>query len=391
MSSTESSASEDQQFAFSAENTPATENPPSHGAMSALGLHSSTARDGLLFGKEVSSRSQCAKDIAEPDDPPQVISRSKPIAIELPTVRKRPAEPALFLADEPLSARGDIQGAYFPHHEDPSRRLRRTHPFHLDATKARHNSLSKAAESAQSSTSTPTDNTQSAATMSTSTHFSFGSSASTITPVSHIPVSSYLPIGVHNTAALPMGKYYPSNYENRSNNTSQSRLRARGGKAASSPSGKSDTQVSKCRREHSSHSRSSSEVKRRLQQYQRDMVAQATVAASAIIEKSAADESGRSAAALTPGFSLKNIQLGGTLIKGLKPRSPRLAPLGSPGPVTPMELEGGGDSYLTLGRPMTGPDAEHQLAEVSRALQSEEARRLRDDSRSPSGMRTTSF
>lgn len=49
----------------------------------------------------------------------------------------------------------------------------------------------------------------------------------------------------------------------------------------------------------------------------------------------------------------------GALLKSHKPLSPRLAPLGSPGPVTPMNLEGAvaGDSYLTLGRTVTGSNA----------------------------------
>ena len=52
-----------------------------------------------------------------------------------------------------------------------------------------------------------------------------------------------------------------------------------------------------------------------------------------------------------------------------KPSSPKLAPLDSPGPVTPMDLEGA-DGYLTAG--MTSNDA---AAHVERLIREEAVRR----------------
>jgi hypothetical protein len=170
----------------------------------------------------------------------------------------------------------------------------------------------------------------------------------------HTPVSSYIPTGVHDNAALPMGKYYPSNYESRLGAASSSYAKLPSKPGYGMPT-RSEPQVPKYRQE-TSHIRTQSEVKRRLLQYQRDMVAQATIAANAVIANSgepSRDADGQSSKrAKLAGLKLpNNFQLGGILSQPHKPTSPRLAPvLGSPGPVTPMTLEGNGDSYLTLGR-----------------------------------------
>lgn len=39
-----------------------------------------------------------------------------------------------------------------------------------------------------------------------------------------------------------------------------------------------------------------------------------------------------------------------SIIQTCKPVSPRLTPLGSPGPITPMSLEAGEDGYVTVSR-----------------------------------------
>jgi hypothetical protein len=101
------------------------------------------------------------------------------------------------------------------------------------------------------------------------------------------------------TMAIPVGKYHPSNYKNKSKDKDKESV------APSAP-----------------HRRSPSDVRKKLQQYQRDIVEQAAT-------------------------------VGGMPILGVpKPQSPRLKPLGSPGvgPMTPMELEDAPDGYLEATR-----------------------------------------
>ncbi|KAK5656551.1 hypothetical protein OQA88_4530 [Cercophora sp. LCS_1] len=169
------------------------------------------------------------------------------------------------------------------------------------------------------------------------------------------PVSSYIPTGVHEQAALPLGKYYPSNYEKRPANNQRQHLNVPG-RTGISMAAKSESQVPKYHQaaHKPSHNRTNSEVKRRLQQYQRDMVAQATVAASALLANRSGGLGGQSDLTTIQGVPLPgNMSLGVALVKTHKPISPRLAPLGSPGPVTPMSLEGEADGYLTLDRVRT--------------------------------------
>lgn len=181
------------------------------------------------------------------------------------------------------------------------------------------------------------------------------------------PVASYIPSGVH-ASPLPMGKYYPSNYEKRKEEKRQQTIRP-------SPSGilpasvKSDSQVPTYRSDSSmGHSRNESEAKRRLQQYQRDMIAQATLALNG----------GNVNAAAMNAISLRNM---GFTSLNTKPSKPRLVPLGSPGPVTPMELESSDDGYLGARVPASenGP----QIEEIARAIRIEEERRRREGPSSP--------
>ena len=116
------------------------------------------------------------------------------------------------------------------------------------------------------------------------------------------------------------------------------------------------------------HSRNESEAKRRLQQYQRDMIAQATLALNG----------GNVNAAAMNAISLRNM---GFTSLNTKPSKPRLVPLGSPGPVTPMELESSDDGYLGARVPASanGP----QIEEIARAIRIEEERRRREGPGSP--------
>lgn len=194
------------------------------------------------------------------------------------------------------------------------------------------------------------------------------------------PVTSYVPIGVNADSPMPVGKYYPSNYESRNPTPNPPQTKSQHLRPpTSAPAGvsvKSDTQVPKFRSE-SSHARSDSEAKRRLQQYQRDMVAQATLAARQLMGKRGGHKMVTSS---IHGMSVGNISLNKSM--GQKPTSPRLLPLGSPGPVTPMDLEAG-DSYLTLGRAVSGPDADREAEEIARAVRAEAERRRREGATSP--------
>lgn len=195
----------------------------------------------------------------------------------------------------------------------------------------------------------------------------------------HTPVSSYMPSGAHDNMALPMGKYYPSNWENRiANNSSQpsqsSQQRRPSARADAAGVAHSEPQL-KYRRENS-HLRTGSEAKRLVEQYQRDMVAQASMALYS-------NASGMSPSTRIPdNAGLRNIQLGATTLRTHKPLSPRLVPLGSPGPVTPMELDGNADGYLSSrGRAAGGLDAGSQNLDVARGIRAEE--RQRRDGQSP--------
>lgn len=56
------------------------------------------------------------------------------------------------------------------------------------------------------------------------------------------------------------------------------------------------------------------------------------------------------------------------------PESPRLAPLGSPGPVTPLELEGD-DGYLVAGARSAGKESAPSAELVDKMIREEAARR----------------
>ena len=172
-------------------------------------------------------------------------------------------------------------------------------------------------------------------------HSPLGSSVSaTRSSGLHTPVSSYMPSGGHDNIALPMGKYYPTNYENRKA-VHSSHPRRPSARAEAAAAGHSEPQLTYRREDN--HRRTGSDAKRLVEQYQRDMVAQASMALIS-------NASGLSSSTRIPdNATLKNIQLGATVLKTHKPLSPRLVPLGSPGPVTPMELDGNGDGYLSKG------------------------------------------
>ena len=129
--------------------------------------------------------------------------------------------------------------------------------------------------------------------------------------------------------SVPLGKYHPSQYKNKSNNTpslnssssssnssSKARVNLHGQETSSVKANRSETPGGSSLGGQG-HARNSSDVRRKLQQYQRDMVEQTA-------------------------------QAGRIVMDHPNPTSPRLEPLGSPGPVTPMALEESG-GYLAAG------------------------------------------
>ncbi|KAI1493207.1 hypothetical protein F5X96DRAFT_677238 [Biscogniauxia mediterranea] len=327
-------------------------------------------------GTHSPSRTTGAGDTSLSAPPRSTLIRSKPIAIELPTAKKANSAP-VYTPPAPLSARGDLPGGYFPLHEDQTR-VYRPHPFQLDASKARLKSIQRASGSSPDSLTAVSNVTAIGVIPATSTSTAPSVMAdrsalpqlataslprSSSSSRSTTPVASYMPTGTQDNT-MPMGKYYPSNYEKRKDD----KRRAHGARplasdSASSNISKSDSQVPTFKESPTmNHSRNESEAKRRLQQYQRDMIAQATLALNGGNVNAAALSSLR-----TMGFSNMS-----------KPSKPRLAPLGSPGPVTPMELEGSEDGYIGARGPVNA-----QAEEIARAIRAEEERKRREGTTSP--------
>ncbi|KAK2591472.1 hypothetical protein QQS21_010848 [Conoideocrella luteorostrata] len=272
------------------------------------------------IGSFANEESQSARGSPESTVNSPAFNNSNPISIELPNFRKLSSGPTC-TPPEPLSARGDLPGGYFPLHEDPKGRVHRPHPFFHDSAYSRHNrasdSITMQAERARTS------------------HAAFSASMTH----SSTPVSSYIAPGFHD-APLPVGKYYPSNYEQQHPPPRSDHLLPANFTDRTSSSIRSDSQVPQLRPGTSNSDNNQMEMRRKMQQYQRDMIAQAAMVL---------DSSSKTA---TPGMSLNGLPIKDIWHSGSssqKPLSPRLHPLGSPGPVTPMELESSGCNYLDMG------------------------------------------
>jgi hypothetical protein len=212
-------------------------------------------------------------------------------------------------------------------HEDPRARVHQPHPFQHDVIMARKRSISLATESGpmHADRSAP----RSPASPSRTQHVT-------------VPGASYLAPGFHDQP-LPVGKYYPSNYEQRHAPQREHSNRPSITESASS-SFKLDAQSSTGHPSiPTSPTTSESDARRKMQQYQRDMIAQASMLLG---NTAKAGAKGTNISAM--GLPNKDIRFGAGMPR--KPRSPRLAPLGSPGPVTPMDLEGMGcGGYMDVG------------------------------------------
>ncbi|XWW94303.1 hypothetical protein V2A60_002246 [Cordyceps javanica] len=230
--------------------------------------------------------------------------RSRPIAIELPKPKKSGA--SVYTPTETLSARGDLPGGYFPMHEDPKCRIHRPHPFHSESRPKK--------PEIKSDMQAPKEQPASTAPAWQATH---------------TPVSSYLPSGIHDHP-LPVGKYYPSNYERRTRQLQNQRTFV----------SESVTSYAKTDAQGTTY-KGTDDARQRLQQYQRDMVAQASMALGGSYKPS-----------MLPGnaSALRNLPVPdarfGHPATPQRPISPQLQPMGSPGPVTPMDLEAQ-EEYMT--------------------------------------------
>ncbi|KAG6316741.1 hypothetical protein E4U44_000494 [Claviceps purpurea] len=242
-----------------------------------------------------------------------------PSPIDIPKPRKISSNRACTPL-EPLSARGDLPGAYFPLHEDPKERIRRPHPF--------------ACEAAHSHPARVSDTVAMHAERARSSHASLSASVAH----SSTPVLTYIAPGFHD-APLPLGKYYPTNYAQQHPHQDASPHATPVAQSVLC-SVKSDSVVPQGRSELHRSESPQMDMRRRILQYQRDMIAQASMVLDATTRTASPGVS-------LNGLPIKDIWLSGTLSN--KPSSPRLHPLGSPGPVTPMELDFNGCSYVENG------------------------------------------
>lgn len=199
------------------------------------------------------------------------------------------------------------RSGYFPMHEDPKCRVHRPHPFHSESRNKNPEIKFDMQDQRESSSSTATWQS------------------------THTPVSSYMPSGLHDHP-LPVGKYYPSNYERRTRQLQNQRSFVSESVASYA---KTDA--------HGTTYKGSDDARQRLQQYQRDMVAQATMALGGSYKPS-----------MMPGntAALRNLTGPEVRVGTLPPQrpvSPHLQPMGSPGPVTPMDLESR-EEYIATGK-----------------------------------------
>lgn len=150
---------------------------------------------------------------------------------------------------------------------------------------------------------------------------------------------------------MPLGKYHPSNY----NSPASSSANTPGVTSVPPPFPSTHLKIpqqsnKRAAPPRSVHERRGSDVKRKIQQYQRDMIAQARLKSSDSIP-----------------LALK------------EPNSPKLTPLGSPGPITPFELEES-DGYLVAGTKASLASSsvdvqrEQQLAMVQNMVKTEQQR-----------------
>lgn len=233
---------------------------------------------------------------------------------------------------------------YFPNHEEQTPALYKSHPFidnhyksALPTSKLHAHGLFSNASSDMSSPGS--DTTPRATTDQPSSSYQ---SSSTFSPSVAAPEA----------LTIPRGKYHPSNYKITPPATVEN---IRPPPSLKIPS------ISSPKAQKTHHSHQAPDFKRKLQQYQRSMAQQARAASNA---------------PMAPPSSIK-------------PLSPRLLPLGSPGPITPLELEESAGYLMAGARPTSNymmggslqSDREREL--VGRMIRAEEESRRREGQSSP--------
>ncbi|KAI8710395.1 hypothetical protein NCS52_01576000 [Fusarium sp. LHS14.1] len=263
-----------------------------------------------------------APDTSSGSPSPRRCGNARAIVIELPQFKRFSTIPAGTLL-EPLSTQGEVPGDCFPFHEDPNSQVHGPHPDQHEADDRISGLID---DPAPVYTNSPT---------------SHPVHSSSVAP-SNAPVTSYFALGLYDSP-LPVGKYYPSNFENRSACKPMLRPSLAGTRSSNiSPNGETIP-----RSTHQSHlATPETKLQRKLQQYQRDMIVQASMAARELLNNPATSANYMANGVPINSLPLRNARLPAQTPH--KPRPPRLLPMDSPGPVTPMDLGAvdGGD-YLS--------------------------------------------
>ncbi|EGS22664.1 uncharacterized protein CTHT_0011370 [Thermochaetoides thermophila DSM 1495] len=240
-------------------------------------------------------------------------AEAKPIPIVLPRRRVDLTSKAAVTPDPPLSARGDIPGAYFPLHEDPRSRVKIPHPFREGATTPHGESASHAPVERNTAPDLEEGESPMTVTPTGSPQFPFPSSIGAFPPPTPSPTT--LPA----SGDLLERRYgWP----------------AAPSLITSHPAGSDRPQTMR---------QSRSDARHRLLQYQRDMVTQMSMAAQVALTRADTTktriETGRADGETSDvGNALIVARARLTAASVVRPDSPQLRPLSSPGPVTPISL-----------------------------------------------------
>ncbi len=245
---------------------------------------------------------------------------------------------------------------YFPEHYGPVAHHYRQ-PFssaNLNAGYQGHFRLNPDPESPLEGIMSSASSTWSTPASETTAHTTAASSSTCIPSVPELPLM------------IPMGKYHPANYKSGLSTPATTSPSAH---AVPLPPTNLALPHPSNKRQRPPHQRKNSEVKRKLQQYQQNMIAQARSAAASASPSSATSSSLK--------FYIK------------EPNSPKLGPAGSPGPITPFELEESATAGYVLGGTrvassgLTAGSLEREREKVMKNLLEEERRRGRTGAGSP--------